>query len=1328
MAGGTQEVGRYVLPIMASIEGIGPDIDRKLGKQFAGLSRQASQALAGGVRDGVAEAEAAIKKSTDAIAKLRDKEAAAVDKLAAAEARVEEVREKGGSALKRAEAQRNAAYRAQQAALREIEQQTRSLTAAQARLAEEQENAGRESGSGFLAGLRGGMAGAGSAGSEAAASFAEGFAGSSALMGLASKGGPVGAALAAAGLIGGGLLLKNVMAGIEREPGRDVIQARLRLDDASMAAAGKAAAKAYVENYGESAQDNLHAAQLAIQGGLVGDANDPSLTNAIEKLQTLSQLMGGDLSDTTKSASILMRTYGMSANDAFDIITRGYQLTGDLGGDWLDSLGEYSVGWKNAGLDAKQALALIKQGQDLGVDVTDRSADALREFGRRINEEGDTMVAVMDNIGLNGEAMYDKFKQGGPAAFEAFDQVFDKIRAIEDPARRGQAILAILGDTAGDFSEAFEQWDPSEAVAKFGDVNGAADEVQRTMGDNVVNSFEEAKRSIEQSMDDVQDKLADVFGPFLKEIADEVSEHKDQIGGAFLAIGNFAIDAAADVGNAAGMFLQLYSRIAGGIGNVVGAMDKFQAWQADIRGDHETARQLREQAEAAFAWGEKEYALSEQILDTSKRIADRGISLDEFTDKTDDSKESTEKLGDEIKNLPDQKDVKLNVTDAAGNPIDIVSGQPLFPTLGAGSNPFDTGQGAPSAGGPPPGFPGAARPNDTGLNLPGITGPGGLGGMGPGGRPTPGQGLFLPRSGLLPGQSSATPSSAESKAANRALAQQMFGQYFPAGEWAAFDRLVGKESGYDNWAKNPGSSAFGIGQFLDTTFAEYGSGATADPSVQLDLMFRYIKNRYGTPSAALEFHDRNNWYADGGQVSGGIAGKDSVHALLMPKEFVSTVDATERNLPWLEAMNAGLTLPRFAEGGLVPELEQVKRIASGFNLNVTSSRRDGDSGYHGRGLALDLSNGSANTPEMLAFAQYMAANFGGQLAELIYDAPGWSGNVKDGRNVGAFGDFYTMAQAGNHQNHVHVAVKGTGQAMALGNSSLAGPGGAQATSAFGAGYQPGLGTPGYNELGEPGYYQTDPRSVAQAQRRVEDTQQAIADADQRIVDAKKRRADLENDIKATAEDRAKADREITDAEQRARRAREDAQWAQQDAEEARQGKFTAAKKAKQQTGKDGAGDLSPLGGIFGSFLKETLGFDGSLFPDLAELAPIKLAGGLLSAFKGPILGAMEGGLGIQQPGWTPGAPVQVPQSASGLPFGMVPSPFDFANGQQPPGGAPPGTPASGIGAGPAPGPIDQSRHVAVTVNGVDENNVADNVRRQIFNADRVMSYAPKGNG
>lgn len=63
------------------------------------------------------------------------------------------------------------------------------------------------------------------------------------------------------------------------------------------------------------------------------------------------------------------------------------------------------------------------------------------------------------------------------------------------------------------------------------------------------------------------------------------------------------------------------------------------------------------------------------------------------------------------------------------------------------------------------------------------------------------------------------------------------------------------ESGWSPTAGNTKSGAFGIAQFLDSTWAGYGK-KTADPYGQIDAGLKYIQARYGSPQAALAFWQR----------------------------------------------------------------------------------------------------------------------------------------------------------------------------------------------------------------------------------------------------------------------------------------------------------------------------------------------------------------------------------------------------------------------------------------------------------------------------------------
>jgi hypothetical protein len=81
-------------------------------------------------------------------------------------------------------------------------------------------------------------------------------------------------------------------------------------------------------------------------------------------------------------------------------------------------------------------------------------------------------------------------------------------------------------------------------------------------------------------------------------------------------------------------------------------------------------------------------------------------------------------------------------------------------------------------------------------------------------------------------------------------------------EWTALEQLWTNESDWNPKAQNPTSTAYGIAQFLDSTWSGYGIPKTSDPDRQIEAGLRYIAARYGTPSNALAFWHRQspNWY------------------------------------------------------------------------------------------------------------------------------------------------------------------------------------------------------------------------------------------------------------------------------------------------------------------------------------------------------------------------------------------------------------------------------------------------------------------------------------
>lgn len=91
------------------------------------------------------------------------------------------------------------------------------------------------------------------------------------------------------------------------------------------------------------------------------------------------------------------------------------------------------------------------------------------------------------------------------------------------------------------------------------------------------------------------------------------------------------------------------------------------------------------------------------------------------------------------------------------------------------------------------------------------------------------------------------------------LEKKGWGAQFPDLDW-----LLTRESGWNPKAQNPSSTAYGLFQFLNSTWGSVGARKTSDPRKQLEAGMNYIDQRYGDVRGARSFWNKHHWYKDGG--------------------------------------------------------------------------------------------------------------------------------------------------------------------------------------------------------------------------------------------------------------------------------------------------------------------------------------------------------------------------------------------------------------------------------------------------------------------------------
>lgn len=79
-------------------------------------------------------------------------------------------------------------------------------------------------------------------------------------------------------------------------------------------------------------------------------------------------------------------------------------------------------------------------------------------------------------------------------------------------------------------------------------------------------------------------------------------------------------------------------------------------------------------------------------------------------------------------------------------------------------------------------------------------------------------------------------------------------------QYQCLTKLLGKESAWRPSAKNPKSSAKGIGQLLDATYRNLGMKHSQASVPQLVATLAYIHRRHQTPCAAWQHFVSHRWY------------------------------------------------------------------------------------------------------------------------------------------------------------------------------------------------------------------------------------------------------------------------------------------------------------------------------------------------------------------------------------------------------------------------------------------------------------------------------------
>lgn len=277
----------------------------------------------------------------------------------------------------------------------------------------------------------------------------------------------------------------------------------------------------YKQNFGESMGDVANS--LAIVKQNMQGIDDNSLSGVTKYALTLSDTLGIDVAESSRAANTLIKNFGVTAEEAFNLMTQGAQNGLDFSGEMIDSINEYSVQFEKAGMDAEDMFNIMAAGAESGAFNLDKVGDAVKEFSIRAIDGSDSTAEGFKAIGLDATQMAAKFAKGGDAAKEVFDKTIKGLAAMEDPVAQNIAGVNLFGTMWEDLG--------SDAVLAMANTTGAIDMTKDSMMDMVnakYGSLSDALGGLWRTIQvDVLQPIGDMLIPYVSKAVDAVSELTD---------------------------------------------------------------------------------------------------------------------------------------------------------------------------------------------------------------------------------------------------------------------------------------------------------------------------------------------------------------------------------------------------------------------------------------------------------------------------------------------------------------------------------------------------------------------------------------------------------------------------------------------------------------------------------------------------------------------------------------------------------------------------------------------------------------------------------
>lgn len=236
--------------------------------------------------------------------------------------------------------------------------------------------------------------------------------------------------------------------------------------------------------------------------------SDVDLKNVTEDLLTLRDTFGMDENETLRGAQQLMKQFGITSQEAFDLMATGAQNGLNKSDELGDNISEYSGKFAQAGYSADEYFQLMQNGLDGGAYNLDKVNDAINEVTTRLVDG--TIEGALDSFSTKTQDVFKAWQEGRATQKDVVNAIVEDISNTTNEQEKLNKSATAFGTMGEDFNAGFIQ-SLTTVGNKYKDVEGAMDKVKEIANGGLKNALSELGRTFLDSFTPIGELITPIL-------------------------------------------------------------------------------------------------------------------------------------------------------------------------------------------------------------------------------------------------------------------------------------------------------------------------------------------------------------------------------------------------------------------------------------------------------------------------------------------------------------------------------------------------------------------------------------------------------------------------------------------------------------------------------------------------------------------------------------------------------------------------------------------------------------------------------------------------